>query len=65
MTPGRIANAFLWSSILTAIAFLAVGALKARFVERPAWRSALETLLVGGAAAILAYGVGALLEGVA
>jgi VIT1/CCC1 family predicted Fe2+/Mn2+ transporter len=65
ITPGGIDDAFLWSSILTAIAFLAVGAAKARFVDRPAWRSALETLLIGGAAAILAYGVGALLEGVA
>ncbi|MBF6620630.1 MAG: VIT1/CCC1 transporter family protein [Patulibacter sp.] len=65
VTPGQIDDPFLWSSLLTAVAFLAVGALKARFVRRPAWRAALETLLIGGAAAILAYGVGVLLEGVA
>lgn len=53
---------FLWSSLLTAVTFAAVGAAKGRAVDRPAWRTALETLLVGGLAASAAYGVGALLR---
>jgi vacuolar iron transporter family protein len=61
-TPGRVAHAFTWSAVMTGVAFVAIGALKSRFVDQSWWRSALETLLVGGLASILAYGAGALLE---
>jgi VIT1/CCC1 family predicted Fe2+/Mn2+ transporter len=64
LTPGEFAHPFLWSGVLTAVAFLVVGALKARFVEQPAWRGAAETLAIGGVAAALAFGVGAALQGV-
>ena len=63
--PGDVAAPFVWSAVLTGLAFLIVGALKARFVDQPAWRSGLETLAVGGAAAVLAYVLGAALQGVA
>ena len=62
--PGDVAAPFVWSAVLTAVAFLVVGALKARFVDQPAWRSALETLAVGGGAAVLAYVLGSALQGV-
>jgi hypothetical protein len=36
-----------------------------RFVDQAWWRSALETLMVGGLAAVLAYAAGAPLQGIA
>ena len=60
-----MANPFAWSAVLTGVAFLVVGSMKSRFVDQSWWRSALETLVVGGLAAVLAYAAGALLQGVA
>jgi len=63
--PDDVAAPFAWAVALTGVAFLAVGALKARVVDQSAWRSALETLAVGGTAAVLAYVLGSVLQGVA
>ena len=65
LLPGDVAAPFAWSAALTAVAFLGIGALKTRFVQQAAWRGALETLAIGGVAAALAYGAGALLNTVA
>ena len=62
IAAGEVADPFLWSAILTGVAFAVVGAVKARFVEQSSWRAALETVAIGGAAAALAYGAGSLLE---
>ena len=61
--PDVIARPFLWSAALTGAAFAVIGALKARFVDQPTWRSSLETVVIGGVAAALAYGVGVALRG--
>jgi vacuolar iron transporter family protein len=57
-------SVFLISAILTGVAFFGVGAAKARFVERNAIFSGLETLAVGGSAAALAYVVGLVLKSI-
>lgn len=53
---------FAVSSVATAITFFLIGAAKGHVVQRSKWLSGVETLLIGGAAAMLAYGVGVLLH---
>lgn len=60
--PDALNSPFLISSILTGVAFMIVGAAKSRFVSRPWYLEAFETLLAGGAAAVIAYGIGYLLK---
>jgi len=61
--PGKISNPFLWSMLLTGLAFFIIGALKSRIVDEPWYRAGLVTLAVGGAAAGLAFWIGRLLRG--
>jgi VIT1/CCC1 family predicted Fe2+/Mn2+ transporter len=60
-----VGSPFLWSTVLTGVAFLVVGGMKSRFVDQSWWRSALETFAVGALAAALAYAAGTLLQNVA
>jgi VIT1/CCC1 family predicted Fe2+/Mn2+ transporter len=62
--PGSITQPFLASTLLTGVAFFSVGAIKSQFVEQSWYAAGTETLLVGGAAAGLAYVVGLMLSGV-
>ena len=64
VAPGEVEDAFTWSAVMTAVAFAAVGGMKSRFVDQSWWRSALETVLLGGMAAALAYATGAVLQSV-
>ncbi len=52
--------AFSTSAWMTMGVFFAIGALKSRWSLAPWWRSGLETLAIGGAAAAIAFLVGSL-----
>jgi VIT1/CCC1 family predicted Fe2+/Mn2+ transporter len=58
-----IADAFSWSVAMTLAVFFGIGAAKARWSLTAWWRSGLETLLIGGTAAGMAYAVGTLFAG--
>ena len=62
LKPDMISDPFLTSSLLTGMAFFAVGALKSRYVEQHWTLSGFETLGVGALAAGMAYGIGLLLR---
>jgi VIT1/CCC1 family predicted Fe2+/Mn2+ transporter len=64
-SPGAVGEPFAISALMTAAAFVLVGAAKSRFVTVSWWRSGLETLVVGGVAAALAFATGVLLAGLA
>jgi VIT1/CCC1 family predicted Fe2+/Mn2+ transporter len=53
-------HASAWTAAAT---FVAAGIVKGKLTAAPAWASALETLLLGGGAAVLAYSVGAAARG--
>jgi vacuolar iron transporter family protein len=55
-------NAFTLSAWMTGAAFFAIGTLKSRWALTAWWRSGLETLLIGGVAAMIAYVVGTLFQ---
>jgi vacuolar iron transporter family protein len=59
---GEAQGVFLYSSLLTAGTFLLVGYARGKTVDGNPWWNAAETLLIGGAAASVAYVVGAMLE---
>jgi VIT1/CCC1 family predicted Fe2+/Mn2+ transporter len=59
LTPERM---FQVSSAATGVAFFGIGWLKGRILGVPAIRAGFETLLVGGLAAAMAYGVGVQLD---
>lgn len=64
LLPGLPAdNIFAASTVATGITFFSIGLLKGRVLHYPLFKSGLETLLVGGAAAGLAYLVGIFLRG--
>ncbi|MEL7256269.1 MAG: VIT1/CCC1 transporter family protein [Pseudomonadota bacterium] len=53
-------RAFEFSIWMTMATFFLIGALKSNWSLSPWWLSSIETALIGGSAAALAYGVGAL-----
>jgi VIT1/CCC1 family predicted Fe2+/Mn2+ transporter len=56
-----IPRALGWSVALTLLALLVFGYVKGRFTTARPWRSALQTVTVGGLAAATAYGVARLI----
>ena len=57
-------NLFLWCSILTGVGFVVVGWMKSYLTKSGKLKGITETLLLGAAAAAVAYYVGDFLEGI-
>lgn len=62
LVPSAAEDAFFISSIATAITFFVVGAARSLVINRNPMLAGLEMLLVGGVAAIIAYGLGSFVE---
>ncbi|MCC6889716.1 MAG: VIT1/CCC1 transporter family protein [Hyphomicrobiales bacterium] len=58
LLPYLAGGGLVASAVATSVAFLLIGSLKSRWSVRPAWQSGLETLAIGGIAAVLAYAAG-------
>jgi VIT1/CCC1 family predicted Fe2+/Mn2+ transporter len=65
IAPGVVPHPIVWSVLMASMAFFATGVAKARVVQVSWLRSGLQTLGLGGGAALLAYVVGVLLRGIA
>jgi len=63
--PALEENAFLISCLVTALSIFVVGSLRSLLIAKTWFKAGLEMLLVGGAAATVAYGIGYLLRGLA
>ena len=61
----KMPSAFALSSISTALVFFGIGCAQSRWSTAAWWRTGFSTLGIGGGAAILAWGVGRLLRGLA
>lgn len=58
-------DAFTLSAVLTSFALFMVGSVKGKIVEKRWYLSGIETVLIGGVAAVIAYAVGYALRGLA
>ena len=55
---------FLYSMILTGISFLVIGSVKGEIVGKERTRAAIETFIIGGLAALIAFIVGYVVRGI-
>lgn len=62
--PAIQAQQFLIAIVLTGVAFLTVGTVKAKVVNGNRFTSSIETLALGGVAAVIAYFVGLFLRSI-
>ena len=61
----RASESFAASAVRTGITFFAIGIVRGRVVDHRPLASGIETFLIGGAAALVAFLVGWFLQGVA
>lgn len=62
LIPGAAAHAFVVSCAATAIALFFVGAARSLVIERNFLLAGIEMLIVGGIAAVIAYGLGSFVQ---
>lgn len=54
---------FTLACILTLVALFVIGFVKGRVDETPQLKAGIQTMLIGGIAAVIAYGIGSFIEG--
>lgn len=54
-------QAFLWTTVITGITFIGIGAVRGILSNKNSWKTSIETLIIGMIAAGVAYSVGAFL----
>lgn len=59
---GRGENTFLYALLFTILALFTIGALRSVFIQRSWLYAGIEMLMVGGLAAVVAYGVGFIIK---
>lgn len=62
MVMPHIGEALTTSVLLTLVALFVFGFVKSRFTGMPAWRGAIQTMLIGGLAAAAAFGIASLFD---
>jgi VIT1/CCC1 family predicted Fe2+/Mn2+ transporter len=62
LIPAAADDAFTISAVAAAVAFFAVGAARSFVIKKHPLLAGIEMLLVGGAAAAIAYGLGSWVE---
>ncbi len=62
--PGILANQFLYSAILTGLALLIIGWFRGEVTGKHKVKSCVQTLLIGGVAAFLAFFVGRIISAI-
>lgn len=59
----KMPSPFYFSALIVIVSMFAIGSLRGVFTKKSKLKSGIETMIIGGAAAIVAYGAGYVIQG--